>query len=124
MKLRPHHLLCIGFFEGKGYSPAFVQHMTRIIAYLEQTAPPVTLTCACDVICQACPHCRDGICETAEKVLRYDKAVLSCCGLQEGDTLPYPLLREHVAAEILAKHRLSGVCGDCSWFSVCRQYKK
>ena len=124
MKLRPHHLLCIGFFEGKGYSPSFVQHMTRIIARLKQNAPPITLTCGCDAICQACPHCIGGTCETAVKVLRYDKAVLAFCCLREGETLPYPLLRERVTAEILAKGRLSAVCEDCTWSSVCRQNAK
>ncbi|MCR4645097.1 MAG: DUF1284 domain-containing protein [Oscillospiraceae bacterium] len=123
MKLRPHHLLCIGFFEGKGYSPAFVQHMTSIIADLAQNAPPVTLTCACDAICAACPHSTGGICETADKVLRYDHAVLACCDLQEGATLPYPLLRERITEQILAKRLLPEICGDCSWSAVCRQYE-
>ena len=35
-KIRPHHGLCIAFFEGKGYSPEFVRHMEQTIANLKQ----------------------------------------------------------------------------------------
>ena len=41
--LRPHHSLCIQFFEGKGYSPQFVDGMTKTIKMLEQNDPPCIL---------------------------------------------------------------------------------
>ena len=29
--LRPHHGLCIAFFEGKGYNQKFVENMTNVV---------------------------------------------------------------------------------------------
>ena len=32
LTMRPHHALCALFFEGKGYSPAFIENMTALLA--------------------------------------------------------------------------------------------
>jgi hypothetical protein len=29
--LRPHHGLCFQFYEGKGYSPDFIDHMEKVV---------------------------------------------------------------------------------------------
>lgn len=78
--LRAHHGLCLHFFQGKGYSGAFVENMARKKAMLEEN-PLVRLTDQADEICRACPNNLCGQCESAEKVRRYDRAVLSLCGL-------------------------------------------
>lgn len=49
--LRPHHGLCIGFFEGRGYSAEFVRHMTEVIAVLEAEDLEITLVTHCDALC-------------------------------------------------------------------------
>ena len=117
MKLRPHHLLCIGFFQGMGYSPAFTFHLKELIDRLQAEDPAVTLICSCDAVCVACPHCIDGLCASDAKVQRYDSAVLDCCGLREGDTLPWSMLRE-TALQLAVPH-LAEICSDCQWYAVC-----
>ena len=119
LKLRPHHGLCIGFFHGNGYSEAFTRNMTEIIAYLHQN-PDIMLTCSGDVLCDYCPHDRDGICETAEKVYRYDMAVLSLCGLCEWQTLHWKDFRTLVEQHILHLAIRKTICGDCEWDALCR----
>lgn len=119
MQLRPHHGLCIGFFEGKGYSEAFVRHMTEVIARLAAEDPEITLVTHCDVLCDACPHNQGGVCESDEKVSRYDNAVLQYCGLTAGDTLRWSAFRTRVTAQILHEKKLGAVCGDCMWQSIC-----
>lgn len=118
-ELRPHHALCIGFFRGSGYSDAFVENMTAIVAALHASDPLLTLHCGSDRICRACPHDRHGVCESAEKVSRYDAAALRLLGLSEGATLRRSELCELVRTRILAPGRLGEVCGDCQWFSLC-----
>ena len=95
ISLRAHHGLCLRFFQGKGYSGAFVENMARKKAMLEEN-PLVRLTDQADEICRACPNNLCGQCESAEKVRRYDRAVLSLCGLTPGDVLPYRELAERV----------------------------
>jgi len=43
ISLRAHHGLCLHFFQGKGYSGAFVENMARKKAMLEEN-PLVRLT--------------------------------------------------------------------------------
>ena len=118
-KLRPHHGLCIAFFEGKGYSPDFVENMTRVIAALDADDPEITLTDRADVICAACPNDHGGVCESADKVARYDSAVLRLIGRKRGDTLHYSEFRALVDACILSPGKLGEVCLDCQWYGIC-----
>lgn len=41
--IRPHHMLCMQFFEGKGYSDGFVASMAAIKEKLEKEDPQVRL---------------------------------------------------------------------------------
>ena len=76
--LRAHHGLCLRFFQGKGYSGAFVENMARKKAMLEEN-PLVRLTDQADEIYRACPNNLSGQCESAEKVRRWGiGAVLFC----------------------------------------------
>lgn len=118
-KLRPHHGLCIGFFHGNGYSEAFTQNMTEVIACLHRN-PDITLTCSGDILCGCCPHDRDGICETAEKVHCYDMAVLSLCDLYEGQTLHWKDFRTLVEQYILRPEIRETICSDCAWNALCK----
>ena len=45
--------MCLAFFEGKGYSTGFTAHMARILEYLEQENPTVTVVAEADCICAA-----------------------------------------------------------------------
>ena len=83
IKLRAHHGMCLAFFEGKGYSAGFTAHMARILEYLEQENPTVTVVAEADCICGGCPHLANGICENAALVQGYDRQVLSLCGMEE-----------------------------------------
>lgn len=123
LALRPHHLLCIGFFQGKGYSEDFVRHMTEIIGQLHAEDPPVQLVSCCDELCAHCPHNCGGICRTGEKTARYDAAVLRLCSLREGDCLRWTTLRSLVQQRILAPGRLAEVCADCQWYGICSREK-
>ena len=135
ISLRAHHGLCLHFFQGKGYSGAFVENMAQDAtpltlgqeisgwkAMLEEN-PLVRLTDQADEICRACPNNLCGQCESAEKVRRYDRAVLSLCGLTPGDVLPYRELAERVLGSILIPGRREDICGDCQWTDLC-QYKE
>ena len=122
-KLRPHHGLCAGFFRGKGYDAAFTENMTAVVAALGAD-PAVELICACDVLCARCPHGESGVCDAARKVDRYDRAVLSLCGLSDGQKLPWSRFRAAVEEKILRPGDLEAVCGDCEWFSFCKTLER
>ena len=118
--IRPHHGLCITFFEGKGYSGKFIENMTNIIAELELTNPIITLTDTEDMICNNCPHNKkDGRCETMEQVNTYDNAVLKLCRLEIGQELQWSDFHSQVKEKIIKANKLKEVCGDCMWKNIC-----
>lgn len=49
-KIRFHHGLCIGFFEGKGYSREFTENMTDVIEFLNRENPVTEITLKSDMI--------------------------------------------------------------------------
>ena len=123
-EIRPHHGLCTAFFEGKGYSPAFVRHMTFMINYLNCQNPDIRLVLHSDSICSACPHNQNQICESAEKVLAYDTSVLRLCGLEENTSLLWSEYCDIVHDKILRRGRLCEVCKDCQWRFICLDKSK
>ena len=116
--LRPHHGLCIRFFEGKGYSPEFADNMADVIRTLE--GADIRLAAGVDAICTACPNNEAGVCLHADKVRRYDEAVLAACGLTAGQVLGWRELSELVGSSIIRAGRLREICGDCAWSAICQ----
>ncbi len=119
LNMRPHHALCSEFFRGKGYSEEFTENMANTLNFIDSRDSDILLTVGTDIICRRCPHNVCGVCETAEKVRRYDLAVLSLCGLAEGDTVKRSELKKLVREKIILCGKLSEVCGDCAWFGFC-----
>jgi hypothetical protein len=110
--------MCLNFFEGKGYSETFTVHM-QLIKELLTANPQICLTVNTDEICIACPNNLNGICKSAEKVEKYDRAVLECCGLEEGQQISFSDFSELVKHNILEKDKREIICGDCSWSDIC-----
>ncbi|MBR1383569.1 MAG: DUF1284 domain-containing protein [Ruminococcus sp.] len=116
--LRPHHILCIGFFEGKGYSDDFVQNMYHVISQLDNNAF-IQLTMQADVVCSRCPLDTNGVCSTDKKAASYDAAVLRLTGLSSGSTYTWDYLRSVIKEKILSCGDLFTVCGTCKWYEIC-----
>ncbi len=117
--IRPHHLMCIEFFVGKGYSDEFTANMHKVIKYLT-TDPLLTVTAKADGICTKCPNMIDGACKTRDKVDRYDKAVLESIGALDGDREKYTELRKKVREKIIYSGKRESICGDCEWSELCK----
>ena len=122
-RIRPHHGMCLYFFEGKGYSDGFTAHMAEVKNWLlgEKGQASLQLVGETDEICSACPHNKGGRCESAEKVNRYDNGVLQYTGLQEGQELTFPEFERIVEEKILQPGYGRAICGDCQWREICHK---
>ncbi len=116
--LRPHHGMCLAFFQGKGYSSTFTQHMAQIQTELAEN-PQIRLVEGLDVICEACPNHADGICADQQKVSSYDAQVLRRCQLQAGAVMPYRTFEKTVYDCILLTRQQKRICGSCQWSQLC-----
>jgi hypothetical protein len=117
--LRPHHGLCIHFFEGKGYSSEFAEHMQETIACLQETDTRVILTRAEDEICQKCPNFLQQGCKSKEKVEHYDQRVLELIDLPVGVPLRFAEIQQLVEDKIIEADKMKTVCLDCGWAGLC-----
>ncbi len=131
MRIRPHHLLCLQTWVGRGYSEAFTENMNRIAAKLRKHPEEmVILSAGADDICAACPNLlADGRCRSEEKVRRFDAKVRI---LLEKDALNQTGRGDNLEGETYAalhsRIRESGgvsphpdICGDCDWYGLCEE---
>lgn len=117
-KIRPHHGLCITFFEGKGYNSEFINNMAKIIQTLNANSQ-VQLVKSVDSICIACPHNINNICTKNEKVNHYDSTIMELCNLKIDQLLLWKEFKDLIFTNIIKKNKLNFVCGDCSWNMIC-----
>lgn len=116
--LRPHHGMCLAYFEGNGYSEGFVGHMQEMLDIFQQNAV-IKLTVDTDEICSACPNNQNGTCEDLQKVEGFDRAVLELCGLSEQQVLEFQDFAKVVEQKILSKGKRVQICGNCQWDALC-----
>lgn len=117
--IRPHHGMCLAFFIGNGYSNGFTAHMQEMLEIFTKGAD-VCLTVNTDEICSACPNNCEGLCDAAEKVKRYDNAVLSQCEIKEGQKLTFAEFTKIVQQKIIEAGKREEICGDCQWNRICQ----
>ena len=120
MKLRPHHFLCIQKYTGHGYDERFTEHMNRIVVCLAHGAQ-VTIQEGCDDVCLACPNRKGDVCESQTKVCKLDEGVLTACNFAYGDTAEWRVFARAAQEEILRSEKFDEICGDCEWFSLCKE---
>ena len=122
MNLRPHHLLCIQKFTGHGYDENFTAHMTSVVSELaDRPETQIVMTKGCDELCTSCPHNRQGVCTSYEKVDLMDGKVLGICGLTYGEAVPWDRAAGQVRKLIFQTDGFQQVCGQCQWLELCRK---
>lgn len=118
-RIRPHHGLCLQFFEGKGYSDEFTAHMTYVKNMLENGRRAIVVQEA-DDICSACPNRRDSGCVSDDKVNLYDSRVMEACGLKAGREMCWEEFADLVHQKIILTGKRKRICPDCQWSRICQ----
>lgn len=117
--LRPHHLMCIQSYIGKGYSEEFVKNMDIVVGSLRENADQtIRLVEGNDHVCSHCPHNIGGTkCKSDDKVIAMDRKVLKHLEITLGEyTYSYLLNR---LKEKLTDEAFKDICGDCEWYELC-----
>jgi hypothetical protein len=117
--LRPHHLVCLLSFQGKGYSEVFVSKTSKIIETMK-TAPKkklVSVINGCDDICEYCPKNSHSLCKDEDKVSDLDAKFSQKLNFFEGNILSLNDIKERV--KILSVEEFCEICSGCCWFCIC-----
>lgn len=123
IKYRPHHFLCTVGFEGKGYSPEFIQNFTEIANTLRNGNGDdvlIEVTAHTDSICTPCPHRRDQLCENQNKISALDVAHAEILNLKESEILSWGEAKTRIK-EKMTLEKFHQACEPCNWkkLGVC-----
>lgn len=118
INIRPHHLLCIHGFRGKGYSDGFVKSMTNIVNEIKGNKDiKLNITYSVDDICYNCPNkIGENLCTGQEKILTLDGEVVKILNLAE-KAYSYKELYEKIKSN-LTESDFARICSTCEWYSL------
>lgn len=115
---RPHHFLCTLGFQGKGYSPGFIENYTVLVESLHQNEEiPLHVVEKGDSICQACPHLSHRGCEQEEKIQRLDTRHSHVLKIKPGDILTWREAKETLK-KFMTLEAFHQACVGCQWKSL------
>lgn len=121
VRLRGHHLICLHFFRGEGYTPEFVDNLKGVMRRLEAEDAAAAVVEGVDDVCVACGYLVDGTCANEvsgeDKIRSLDEMALTLLGLGPGDEVSFTGLAGGLAAALPAWRERA--CRGCTWEEVC-----
>ncbi len=123
VSLRPHHLLCILTYLGKGYTPDFVQNYSGIIRRLN-AGERIRLVTGPDDICKpmlsedAC-HCHDDSVSDSDALAI--ERVSGVLGFDPASGRTFSLTPDEIASlrTAFSDGTLRAACVGCEWQDMC-----
>jgi hypothetical protein len=123
VRLRGHHLVCLQFYRGEGYSAEYVENLETLVERC--LAVPALVVDGADDVCAPCPGlAEDGTCRDAgeDVVNALDALALEVVSAHVGDELSMTEARDRLVGDVLAVRRWRArACEGCSFDHVCHE---
>ncbi len=117
-RLRGHHLICLQFFVGKGYSRGFVRNTLKVLREKDK----ITIVDCLDDVCRACPYNTNGRCSNPrtsnERIRGLDELALSLFSVRVGSRIRWDEVRRKLPKVLPIW--IKKACKSCSWWKVCK----
>jgi hypothetical protein len=114
--LRGHHLICLNFFRGEGYSEEFIENLYAVIK-----KENIEIVTGADDVCRKCPYLKEGKCRssdyTDEKIHVQDREALRLLGFKPGMIADWKMIASKLP-EIIEEWK-SEFCFACGYRKVC-----
>jgi hypothetical protein len=122
--LRPHHLLCMLTFIGKGYTPAFVANLEQVVRRLSTGTETIEIVAGPDAICAPLLCEADCHCHRASVLERDRLATQAISALLARPLDPGAhLILTHADLDQLRAAFAAGIireaCTGCQWKPLC-----
>lgn len=116
--IRPHHLLCIHGFRGKGYNEEFVENMIEIVKEIKENKKvDLNIVNRTDAICLKCPNkIGENLCTTQENIELLDRQVLDVLELTK-ERYSYKEILDSIKRN-LTQEDFQSICSDCEWYDL------
>lgn len=122
--LRPHHINCMFFYRGLGYSEDFNKGMKKIINLLKDNPnTKIKLIVKCDILCDNCPNKQSNdMCITKEKIDKLDFNTLQTYNLNENEEYSFKQILDNIYKGY-DKNKFHEICNYCNWYKegVCNE---
>lgn len=120
VRLRGHHLICLRFFAGEGYSEEYRANLRDVVGRAAN-GEPVLLVRGADDVCAACEHMAPGRCpfeaDAHGEIARLDRLAERLLQVTPGQTLDYGELGDGLRPVLSTWRR--DACERCEWLPVC-----
>jgi uncharacterized protein len=121
IRLRPHHLMCILTYVGRGYTASFVQNMDQVAGAIREGAE-VCLMSGPDDVCAGLQE-EDRHCERSSVTERDHSATLALMRILDMDIeagTPF-LLSTDTLSRLRSRYlqEREQTCGGCEWYDLC-----
>lgn len=119
--LRGHHLICLHFFGGEGYSAPFVENLKEILARAEGS---IVETCeGGDDVCLKCPHLKGNRCIYSDdadgNIRNMDRRALNLLNLDPGIKIGWNYIKVRLPGIFHEWYKAE--CIRCSWRWACEK---
>lgn len=118
VKLRGHHLICLHFFKGEGYSEGFVKNLCEVVERAENGK--VEIVTGGDDVCAACPSFKNNRCmhngDNEEEMRQLDALALLLFDPKQRH-LEWAGIRK-LLPSIIGEWQ-DNACNQCEWLRVC-----
>lgn len=115
-RLRGHHLICLNFFRGEGYSEDFIKNIYGVLK-----KEKVEIVSGPDEVCAKCPYLKDKKCASNEysdeMILVQDKEALRLLGFMAGEIVDWKIIAV-ILPDILEEWKVQ-FCAGCGYRKVC-----
>lgn len=121
ISLRGHHLICLQFFRGEGYTGEFVVNLNDVLERMAEEG--VVVVSGADDVCGACPNLSaDRAClDPGEaQIAQLDSLACETLGVTVGDTATMEDAARTLVARARAREKfIASACVGCEWERVC-----
>lgn len=122
IKLRGHHLICLHFFQGEGYSPTFVDNLKTLVQKLESNED-INITSEADDVCAKCPYLSDAKCvhktDSESAIRELDNTALNLLGFEVGQKIKWQNAKQLTMG--IPPDKFRSFCKDCDWAKLCNK---
>ena len=116
MKLRGHHLICLNFFKGEGYSKDFINNIKKILK-----SDKIEVVHQADEVCAKCPYLSDGICKykenSDEEIKKLDELAFKLLKIYPNSIIDWHTIKKKLPK--MMKEWKKYACKNCDWLKIC-----
>jgi len=122
IKFRGHHLICLHFFKGEGYSREFIENLQKILKRAGH-GEEIEVCSGPDEVCRICPYLKEEKClydkDAETEIRKMDRMALQLLSLNTDDRVTWTHIKEKVPEIFIQWAR--EFCKDCDWRWVCEK---